>query len=224
MEKDLDKDHHNLLSCKSSFADLNDQQKIALLETLLFVSGEPVSEVDLLAIFGCSPASLKELVVNLRDQLSAENRGFELIQVAGNKLHLRSKKNFAPFIKQLLVSANRKLSGQSLETLAIVAYKQPVMKSEIEKIRGVDPTPTLNSLVERQLVKVVGIKDTVGQPVLYGTTEEFLKVFGLNDLSELPKLSDSGDIAQALSANYSQVDKSLEVEKTEEAGIGSQAD
>jgi segregation and condensation protein B len=82
------------------------------------------------------------------------------------------------------------LSAAALETLAIVAYRQPIVRSDVEKIRGVDCTPTIKTLLERGLIKILGHQASVGQPALYGTTEEFLKLFGLNSLSELPTLRD----------------------------------
>ena len=84
----------------------------------------------------------------------------------------------------------RKLSQAALETLAVVAYQQPVVKSEIDKIRGVDVAPTIKTLLERKLIKILGYQASVGQPALYGTTEDFLSIFGLNALSELPSLRD----------------------------------
>ena len=82
------------------------------------------------------------------------------------------------------------MSGPALETLAVIAYRQPIVRSDMEKIRGVDVTPTLKTLLDRRLIRIVGHQETVGQPALYGTTDDFLKVFGLSSLSQLPTLRD----------------------------------
>jgi segregation and condensation protein B len=125
--------------------------------------------------------------------------------VVSEKLQLRTKALFADHVRQLMAVKPRKLSQAALETLAVVAYQQPVVKSEIDKIRGVDVAPTLKTLIERKLVKIIGYQASVGQPALYGTTEDFLQVFGLPSLSSLPALRDikalvkepgeSGDVA-----------------------------
>ena len=125
----------------------------------------------------------------LQAVLGQEGRGIELVVVA-EKLQLRTKAAFADYVRQLMAVRPRKLSQPALETLAVVAYQQPVVKSEIDKIRGVDVAPTLKTLMERKLVKIIGYQASVGQPALYGTTEDFLQVFGLSALSELPALHD----------------------------------
>jgi hypothetical protein len=98
-------------------------------------------------------------------------------------------------VQRLLKARNRKrLSQAALETLAIIAYRQPITKAEIEAIRGVNVSEVVNSLVEKQLVAMVGRSETIGKPLLYGTTEDFLRIFGLNDLSDLPKLREIDDL------------------------------
>jgi segregation and condensation protein B len=137
----------------------------------------------------CDEAALSAAIGGIESRLKAETSGFALVQVAG-KYQLRTKPQFADFIRELRASRPRRLSQAALETLSIVAYRQPIVKSDIEKIRGVDVAPTLKTLLDRNIVKIVGRQPTVGQPALYGTTEEFLKLFGLNSLSELPTLRD----------------------------------
>jgi segregation and condensation protein B len=117
------------------------------------------------------------------------SNGFELLKVA-DKYQFRTRAIFAPYIRELKAERPRRLSAAALETLAVVAYRQPVVKSDIERIRGVDVTPTLKTLLERALVKIVGHQPTAGQPALYGTTEEFLRLFSLNSLAQLPSLRD----------------------------------
>ena len=161
----------------------------ALLEALLFASGEPLSAEKLCEVARCDEAAFAVAIAAIEARLKAETAGFLLVQVAG-KYQLRTKPQFADFIRELRASRPRRLSQPALETLAIVAYRQPIVKSDIEKIRGVDVSPTLKTLVDRNIIKIVGRQPSVGQPALYGTTEEFLKLFGLNSLSELPTLRD----------------------------------
>ena len=105
-------------------------------------------------------------------------------------MQLRTKAIYAEYVRNLIAVKPRKLSQAALETLAVIAYQQPVVKSEVDKIRGVDVAPTIKTLLERKLVKILGYQASVGQPALYGTTEDFLSIFGLTSLSELPSLRD----------------------------------
>ncbi|MFM1848189.1 MAG: chromosome segregation and condensation protein ScpB [Pseudomonadota bacterium] len=161
----------------------------ALIEALLFASGEPLAPEKLCEVARCDEAAFASAIRGIEERLKAETSGFMLVQVAG-KYQLRTKPQFADFIRELRASRPRRLSQPALETLAIVAYRQPIVKSDIEKIRGVDVSPTLKTLLDRNIIKIVGRQPTVGQPALYGTTEEFLKLFGLNSLTELPTLRD----------------------------------
>ncbi len=161
----------------------------ALVEALLFASGEPLPPEKICEVARCDEAALASALAGIEERLKAETSGFSLVHVAG-KYQLRTKPQFADFIRELRASRPRRLSQPALETLAIVAYRQPIVKSDIEKIRGVDVSPTLKTLLDRNIIKIVGRQPTVGQPALYGTTEEFLKLFGLNSLGELPTLRD----------------------------------
>ena len=102
----------------------------------------------------------------------------------------RTCQRFSEYLRALKAERPRRLTGAALETLAIVAYRQPIVKSDIEKLRGVDAAPTIKTLLDRGLIRIVGHTSTVGQPALYGTTDEFLKVFGMASLSELPSQRD----------------------------------
>jgi segregation and condensation protein B len=165
------------------------EDRAGLLEALLIAHGEPLSLETLGAITKLSDADIKEALAKLRTRLEQGNAGVELVEV-GARHQIRTKVIFAPFIRELKAGKPRRLSAAALETLAVIAYRQPVVRSDIEKIRGVDVTPTLKTLLERKLVRIVGHQETVGQPALYGTTDDFLKVFGLNSLSQLPTLRD----------------------------------
>ena len=165
------------------------EQAPALLEALLFASGEPLSVERLSEVTGFESQMIEEAMEELRLGYLEKCSGIELVRVA-EKFQLRTREIFAPFVRTLRSAKPRMLSAAALETLSIVAYRQPVVRSDIEKIRGVDATPTIKTLLERKLIKIVGHQATVGQPALFGTTEEFLKIFGLKSLGELPTLRD----------------------------------
>ena len=168
---------------------LTERQAVALLEALLLASGDPLSIARIQEILVCTKAEVLALADELQKLCAGEDRGLEVVVVA-EKLQLRTKALFADYVRQLMAVKPRRLSQAALETLAVIAYQQPVVKSEIDKIRGVDVAPTIKTLIERNLVKILGYKASVGQPALYGTTEDFLKVFGLPSLASLPAMRD----------------------------------
>jgi segregation and condensation protein B len=172
----------------------------AVIESLLFAAGAPVPVARLVdALDGPSRAEVVAALDVLAARLEREGRGLRLVQVAGGH-QLRTAPEHAPFVRRLLRERPPRLSRPMLETLAIVAYRQPCTRLEIEAIRGVDADAVLATLTERRLVRVVGRKDAPGRPLLYGTTREFLEVFGLPDLSALPTLRELGEGAAALAA------------------------
>lgn len=160
-----------------------------LIESLLFAYGDPLWSKRLAEISKVDESLVDDILHELLEESKAPERGIELVRIA-EKYQYRTKARFAPAIRELKAGKPKRLSGAALETLAVIAYRQPVVKSDIEKIRGVDVAPTLKTLIERSLVKIIGHQATVGQPALYGTTDEFLKIFSLNSLSELPSLRD----------------------------------
>lgn len=162
-------------------------QTAATIEALIFAYGEPLSLNRICEIMSCSEETAREELQTISEKYQDETFGIELVTVAG-KYQFRTKAAFAPFVRLLKESKGRRLSAAAIETLSVIAYRQPVTRHEIEKIRGVDPTPTLKTLLERELITLVGYKESVGQPGLYGTTEKFLHLFGLNSLAELPEL------------------------------------
>jgi segregation and condensation protein B len=168
---------------------LSEEEQVALLEALLLASGDPLSIARIQDVMGLTKGEVLARADKLQAALAGAEHGIELIVVA-EKLQLRTKAAFAEHVRQLMAVKPRKLSQAALETLAVIAYQQPVVKSEIDKIRGVDVAPTLKTLLERKLVKIIGYQASVGQPSLYGTTEDFLQVFGLASLSSLPALQD----------------------------------
>jgi segregation and condensation protein B len=174
---------------------LSVSERVALLEALLLASGEPLSLARIQELMGGTKAEVLELADLLQAALASEARGIEVVVVA-EKLQLRTKAAFADYVRQLMAVRPRKLSQAALETLSVIAYQQPVVKSEIDKIRGVDVAPTVKTLLERGLVKILGYQASVGQPALYGTTEVFLQVFGLPSLSALPAIQDLKALVQ----------------------------
>ena len=154
------------------------------IECLLFVSREPVSQITLARILDLNPEDILSLVEELQQEY--RDRGVQILEIA-NGYQMCTRPDFAPYIEQLYKpQTSYGLSRAALETLAIIAYKQPITRAEVEAIRGVKIDSSLGTLVEKNLVREVGRKDGPGRPMLFGTTPAFLKYFGLRDLAELP--------------------------------------
>ncbi len=164
-----------------------------LFEALLFVSGHPLTLDKLCEVAKAEEEAAKGALEVLKKSLEDRGASIELVEINGG-FQLRTKDFFAPFIQELKRTRPRRLSPAALETLAVVAYRQPVVKSDIEGIRGVDVTPTLKTLLDRRFIRIIGYQATVGQPALYGTTDQFLEVFGLRSLADLPALKDLREI------------------------------
>ncbi len=159
----------------------------ARLGSILFVSPKPMT-VDTLAYITKAPVNeVEEALAELALTFDPLRCGFSLCEVAG-AWQLRTAPGLAKIVHALIPPKARKLSRAAAETLAVVAYKQPVQRAEIEAIRGVDALPTLKTLLEARLIRVVGTEESVGRPALYGTTQVFLEKFGLRDLSDLPPI------------------------------------
>ncbi len=170
----------------------------AIVESLLFVSPEPLSVQRLLAVIGdVTKAEVTQALRILGEELEQEGRGLRLAEVAGG-FRLLTKQEYAGWIKRLDKSrSTAKLSRSALESLAIIAYKQPIVRSEIEEIRGVETSGVVRTLLERKLVRIVGRKEVPGRPIMYGTTKYFLEHFGLNDLSQLPPLREFKELGES---------------------------
>lgn len=135
-----------------------------------------------------------ELVDEINEELESSDRPFRIVKIAGG-YQFATTPQHGQLVQRLIKARNRKrLTQAALETLAIVAYRQPLTKGEVDAIRGVNSGEVVNSLVEKGLLTIVGRSETPGKPLLYGTTEEFLRIFGLNSLSELPKLREIDDL------------------------------
>jgi len=167
----------------------------SILESLLFVADAPQSAQRLAeSIEGSDRKLIQELLAELQAELETQNRGVRLVEVAGG-YQLRTPKSNADWVKKFLGGRPARMGKATLETLAIVAYRQPITKAEIEAIRGVDVDGVITTLLERSLIRAVGRKDVPGRPFLYATTAEFLQLFNLNDLSGLPPLKEMEEIA-----------------------------
>ncbi len=164
----------------------------AIIESLLFASDKPLGLADLKRLLGERDGKkVSAAVESLREQ--REGTGIEVAALSNGWL-LRTNPAHAPWVSRLLVGRPIRLSRAMLETLAIVAYRQPVTRPEIDDIRGVDCGPVLKTLLDRGLVRIIGKKEEVGRPILYGTTPEFLRVFNLRELAELPTLREFYDL------------------------------
>jgi len=159
------------------------------LEAVLFASGESISEDKLCAVLGIDKKELNEIATKLSDYYDYERRGIKLLKL-DNRYQLCSRADYGREVRNALETRRRPtLTPSALEVLAIVAYKQPVTKAYIEQIRGVDSDYTVGSLVDKMLIEPCGRLDVPGRPILYRTTENFLRSFGMSSLGMLPKLS-----------------------------------
>jgi segregation and condensation protein B len=182
----------------SQAAAIDARELKAILEAILFVSPEPVPVARLMSIVGTvSKAEVVQALDILRHDLDQHGRGIQLVQIAGG-YRLVTKQEYGPWLKRMeKAKAVQKLSRSALESLAIIAYKQPLVRAEIEEIRGVETSGVLRTLCERKLVRIVGRKDVPGRPIMYGTTKFFLEHFGLQDLSQLPPLREFKELGES---------------------------
>jgi segregation and condensation protein B len=162
----------------------------SVIESLLFVAGdEGLSLAQICEVLNIGNEEATQVVQELQKDYQDKNRGIEIIEIAGT-YQLATKTENAEYVKRLIeVPANQSLSQAALETLAIVAYRQPITRIEIEEIRGVKTERPLQTLVAKALIKEVGRAEGAGRAILYGTTKEFLSYFGLKSIDELPPLS-----------------------------------
>ncbi len=172
------------------FEGLQEDQIRGAVEAMLFVTDEPVGTITLAEMLECDVALVQQALESLRDAFEFENRGIQLREVAGG-WRLFTHPAYHELIEKYVLSWDtRKLSGAAMETLAIVAYTQPVTRAGVASVRGVNSDSSINSLVEKGLVREVGVADTPGNPTLYGTTRGFLEKFGLRSTADLPDLAE----------------------------------
>ena len=169
---------------------MDDAQAKRIIEALLFVAGQPLALKRLAEVLpDLEAAAIRRLIETLNGEYAASGRAFLVQDVAGG-YQLVTDPQLAPWVRRALQQPKPdSVSAAALETLAIIAYRQPITKAEIEAIRGVDVTASLETLVERRFARVAGRKESPGRPFLYGTTAEFLRHFGLRSLEALPAMA-----------------------------------
>ena len=163
-----------------------------LLEALLLCSGEPLTLAALSEISGYESQDVLEALDMLQQEYHQQGRGFEICEIAGGWMFATFPRH-SQYIEKLVKPRLSSLSGASLEVLSIIAYRQPVTRGEMEEIRGVNCDSSVNTLLERGLIREAGRKDVPGKPILFATSTDFLKYFGLSSLRDLPLLETSTD-------------------------------
>jgi segregation and condensation protein B len=166
------------------------ERQRAAIEAFLFLKEDPIKAEKIAAVLSLSPEEVKTLIQELRQELAVSKRGIQIYEVAGG-YQMGTLPELAPVLERAFGEETvGNLTLAAMETLAIIAYKQPVTRIEIESVRGVKCDHVLENLLKRRLIRIGGRKEAPGRPLLYGTTIDFLKYFGLKDLRELPPLED----------------------------------
>lgn len=193
-------------------------EQLKVVEALVLASPEPLSAARIAQIAPeCTPALAKDLVADLNEQYAKQERAFEIWEVAGG-YQVRTRAEYSGYLQKLQKQRPLRLSQASLETLSIVAYKQPATRADIEQVRGVEAGAVLKGLLDRGLVKITGHKEVPGRPMLYGTTRRFLEVFGLESLKQMPVLRELEDLAREHGlASEAEVEAEAEAEAATEA-------
>jgi segregation and condensation protein B len=171
------------------------QEVRAVLEALIFASPQPITPREITQVMGgVSKEACQAALEEVRSEYARDGRGLQLVEVAGG-YQITTRPEYNDWVRELLdPKSPTRLSIQALETLAVIAYKQPVTLPEIIELRGVKSGGVLKTLLEKRLIRITGRKEVVGRPMLYGTTKEFLLHFGLKDLSELPKIEEFAEV------------------------------
>lgn len=171
-------------------------EKRRIVEALILSSAEPLSAAKIAEIIPyCNEGQTKDLINELNTEYSEQDRSFEIWEVAGG-FQIRTRAEFSGYLQKLQKERAMRLSPAALETLSIIAYRQPVTRAEVEDVRGVDAGATVKSLLERHLIRIAGQREVPGRPMLYGTTRRFLEVFGLERLKDLPTLREIDELAR----------------------------
>ena len=171
----------------------------AIIEALIFASEKPLKVKyieQVMSVIDLGELTIPGLIETLKTGYASEESGIELVEVAEG-WQFRTKPQFAEWIKRLNTVRPSKLSAPAMETLAIVAYRQPITRAEIDYVRGVDSGGVIKTLLDKRLIKIIGKKELPGRPLVYGTTQEFLEVFSLKDISALPNLQDMKQMSSA---------------------------
>ena len=166
------------------------EKEMAIIEAILFLENEPIDLKNLIKISGISKEGIELVISQLQEHYAGEQHGMDLVEISG-AYQLLPKRELWEQLKERYGKKNdQKLSRAALETLSIIAYSQPITRGEIESIRGVSADNAIRVLVSRNLIQETGKKDAPGKPVQYGTTKDFLKLFRLSSIAELPKLNE----------------------------------
>jgi len=169
---------------------MEDLEKKSVLEAILFLSGELITIPTMKDVTDLPESEIKRLMEELITEYKERNTGLLVVEIA-NGYQLVTNPKYSDWIKKFRsAQMSSRLSTPALETLAIIAYKQPIIRAEIEQIRSVNSDSAIRTLLEKRLIKIIGRKEVPGRPFLYGTTREFLQYFGLKDLTDLPTLKD----------------------------------
>ena len=167
-----------------------------IIESFLFVSEEPLTLEKMKSALPSTDAkAIKEAVQTLKDDYDLRPGSIQLVDVAGG-YQLRTRPEYAEWVRKIIQPSAQRLSPAALETLAIIAYKQPIMRSDIEHIRGVDAGGIIRMLLDRKLIKILGRKEIPGRPLIYATTRHFLEIFSLKDIKDLPVPKDISDLGK----------------------------
>ena len=186
---------------------MDERDALGTLEAVLFAAGDPVRLDALQKIFAKPPETLRRLAEKLKERLEERGSGLTLREGAGG-YQLVTRPEYYGAIEKLTQVVDRRLTAPTMETLSIIAFKQPITKAEIEAIRGVRAEKALARLLEYELIAEVGRKQAIGRPILYGTTDRFLQVFGLKSLEDLPSLpTDEEALAQLDVQQLSLIDR-----------------
>jgi segregation and condensation protein B len=161
-----------------------------IVEALLFASDRPLSAREIKTwLSDETPSDIRQALTELQAEYDATERSFVLKEV-GQGYQFRTKSEYGPYVLRMLKTSPTRLSRAALETLAIIAYKQPILRQEVERLRGVDAGGILRTLLEKNLIRILGRERIPGRPLIYGTTKKFLEVFDLKDLESLPNLKE----------------------------------
>ena len=167
----------------------------SIIESLLFASERPLGIKDLRGYIDAENRDLREVMDALAERYTQEHRGFLLVEVAGG-WQFRTNADNAEWVRKMLAQKPVKLSRAALETLAVIAYRQPITRAEIEDVRGVDSGGVLKMLLDRRLLKIIGKKEEIGRPSIYATSREFLEFFSLKDLTGMPTLREFNELTE----------------------------
>lgn len=194
---------------------MNERQRLGALEAMLFAHGEPVETARLADAMRLPAPETEAMLGRLQQRYDEEERGFSLLRFEGDRWQMTTRPYYGEMVKRILdTRRNAPLSPAALEVLAVIAYNQPVSRSFIEQVRGVDSSSTVTKLLEKGLIEEAGRLDLPGKPVAFQVTDAFLRVFGLGSLNDLPPLH-SEELAEADQAEKEEQPLQLALEETQ---------